>query len=147
MGGRSGPKTSTLTNKRSSAQINKHLSESSSQVTFDVFMELMSATNPTIAALYTAYKVAEFVYPIAKAGVNEYNKSGDTEKVAEKVVVETAKQSVKEVEHRTIEMVVKTTYSKAVKSANIPTKPIVDTIVTTVMSDIIEETVDSALHG
>jgi len=146
MGGRSGPKTRNVTSKGSSKQINRDITQSSSELTFDIFMQVISATNPAIAALYTAYKVTKFVYPIVTEGVKEYNKTKDGNKTVEKMAVETAKQSVKEIEGKAIDMTVKTAYSAAVKSSNVKTNPVVDTIVTSVMSEIAEQVFEGVTH-
>jgi hypothetical protein len=52
----------------------------------------VAATNPVTAALYLAYQVAKYAYPIVKAGVETKIQTGDSEAAMDAVKQETVNQ-------------------------------------------------------
>jgi len=118
------------------------LSKKSSEIAGEVIFEVLAATNPTIAALYTAYKVAKFFYPIVKEGAKEWDKTRDKDRAVKKMAEETVKQTGKAVLEASVDAVVGATYKTAVDSSGIKTNKIIDTLVTSVASNVIEEVVE-----
>lgn len=147
MGGRSGlstGKTGGGGGGGSAADIRKHLIKSSPEISAEIVMEVLSASSPAIAALYVAYKVVKFIYPIAKKGAEEYEKTGDKDRAVQKMAEETIKQTGKEIVKKTVEIAVKTSYSAVVKSNNLKTDKTIDTIVTAVVSKVTEKVIEGA---
>lgn len=144
MGGRSGPSTRTITGGSGGAstrRIKTRLDKASSKIAAEVVFEVMASTNPSIAALYLAYKVTKFVKPIVEEGAKEYRRTGDVDKATEKMAKETVKQTGKEIVKESIGVVVNETYVQTVQNTGVERNPVVDKVVTSTASKVIEEIV------
>jgi len=107
MGGRRSPQTKKLVGSGSNSSetintIKNSLDKKESEIAAKAIVAALATTNPMIAAAYTAYKVAEFIYPIAEKGVEKYEKTHNEEKALDAMKKETIKQTGKEIAGYTV---------------------------------------------
>jgi hypothetical protein len=126
---------------RAARSLNTKLVHASPKIAAEVVFQIMASTSPAVNALYVAYKLAKFVKPIIDEGVKEYETSGDSNRVTEKMVQETVKQTGKEIVNKSIGVIVDTVYTETVQNFGLETSEVVDTVVTSVASKVIEEIV------
>lgn len=101
----------------------------------------IATTNPAVAALYIAYKVAKFAYPIVEKGVKTYERTGDKEKAIEKMKEETIKQTAKEVVSTAVSTVVGANVEHVEQVAGVTVDKATNTFVETAISETINETI------
>jgi hypothetical protein len=102
----------------------------------------VAATNPVTAALYAAYTVAKYAYPIVKAGVEEKVRTGDSDKAVEAMKDETVKQVGRAAVDATVSAVSDAVVDGAVKSAGIAVPEPAKKFVSAAVSEAIEEMVE-----
>jgi len=142
MGGSSRASTSTSLGVSSGAakkDIRSKLQHATPQVVANTAVTYVAATNPGVAALYTAYQAAEILYPIVKAGAEEYAKSGDKDKAVEAMGRETETQVKEKIKELTVEQVVSTCVGVAVQSSGIKSDAARDSALTEAVTETITE--------
>ncbi len=102
----------------------------------------VAATNPVTAALYAAYTVAKYAYPIVKAGVQEKLRTGDSDKAVEAMKNETVKQVGKAAVDATVSAVSGAVVEGAAKSAGVSMTEPAKKFVSAAVSEAIEEMVE-----
>lgn len=105
-------------------------------------MAAVAATNPVTAALYAAYTVAKYAYPIVKAGVQEKLRTGDSDKAVEAMKNETVKQVGKAAVDATVSAVSGAVVEGAAKSAGVSMTEPAKKFVSAAVSEAIEEMVE-----
>ncbi len=143
MGGRLVPKSSGFigggaVSRSATRQINKKIKEHAPEAAAEITMKTIATTNPTVAALYIAYRVGKFMYPIVKEGVKKYEKTGDSDKAVDKMKEETVKQVGREVKDAVIGAVVQTAYAGAISQANVRPNETINTLVTSAIEEVIK---------
>ncbi|MGA2663462.1 MAG: hypothetical protein ABSF83_00755 [Nitrososphaerales archaeon] len=125
-----------------SSDLKVALDHGSSKVVAETAIGLVAASNPAVGMLYAAYKVAQFSYPIVKAGVEEYSKTDDKDKAVEKMAAETSKQTGNAVVETAADAVAGALVNGAAKAANErivgPVKEVVKAAVSEAISEEIE---------
>lgn len=91
--------------------------------------------DPTVTALYAAYKFAKFFYPIAETGVDEYTKTGDAGTATNKMIEKAGEQVIKKAKEKGVEAVVNAAWASAKRSSKIETDTNIDTAVTTAVTE------------
>lgn len=118
------------------------LDHGSAKAVAETAIGAVAASNPAVGVLYAAYKVAQFSYPIVKAGVEEYSKTDDTNKAVERMAVETAKQTGNAVVETAADAVAGALVNGAAKASNEPivgpAKEVVKAALSEAISDEIE---------
>lgn len=99
---RKGPQVKTLLGSASgghnaikNSDLTAQLEHGTAQAVAEATVSMLAVAHPVIGVLYFVYKAAQFTYPIVKEGLKEYEMTGDTDKAAEKMAVETFKQTGK----------------------------------------------------
>lgn len=144
MGGRASVGSSTVLGKgretiKIKRSIHKKLREKSPKIVAESVIAAVATQSPAVTALYLAYKVAKFVYPIVKKGVGEYKKTGDENKATEAMVEEAVKQTGKQVTGMVVENVVAINLDVIKSTTNIQTNEVVDKFIVTAVSKSVEE--------
>jgi len=102
----------------------------------------VAGTNPVTAALYLAYQVAKFAYPIAKAGVETMSDTGDSDQAVHAMQVETVKQVGKAAVGASVGAIANAAVDGAAKSAGAtvtqPAKAFVSTAVSEAMGELVQ---------
>lgn len=102
----------------------------------------VATAHPVTAALYAAYVVARYAYPIVKAGIEEKAKTGDSDKAVEAMAKETVNQAGKAAVDATVSAVSGAVIDGAAKSTGIqmsePAKTFVSTAVSEAIGDLIQ---------
>ncbi len=144
MEGRSGPSyTSYLGGgsggRRQNRNVQTAIGSGSAQATASVVIGAIAATHPLIAMLYAAYQVSQYVAPIAKVGIEEKLKSGDTDKALDKMGREAVHQGMELLKDKTVETIVGQVVDKS--TGGTLTKTAKD-VVASAASEVIEELID-----
>ena len=142
MGSRRGPSAHTILGSgkgatRTQTQLQKKLKDTSTKAVAEAAFKAVATTNPTVGALYLAYKVAKFTYPIVKEGVKEYNNTGDKDKAINKMKEETVKQVGREIKAAVVDTMVGASVDAVKSAANMSTNEATDTFVKTAVSETI----------
>jgi len=107
-----------------------------------VAIAAIAATNPVTAALYAAYTVAKYAFPIVKAGVEEKMRTGDSDRAVEAMKEETVKQVGRATVDATVSAVSDAVVDGAVKSTGLevtePAKKFVSAAVSEAISELVE---------
>ena len=124
MGGRSGPSARQILGprkrgRRKGSGLEGKLASGGASIVANAAFQAAAVGNPVIGAAYLAYEAAKFTYPIAKKGVEEYEKTGNKDKAIEKMREETIKQVGKKVVDKAVSSLVGTAVDGAVRNANI----------------------------
>jgi len=144
MGSRRGPSAHKILGSgkgatRSQTQLQRKLKDASTKAVAEAAFKATATTNPTIAALYLAYKVAKFTYPIVNKGVEEYARTGDKDKAIDKMKEETVKQVGREIKEAVVETIVGNSIDSVKDTANITADKTTDTFVKTAVFGTINE--------
>jgi len=123
---------------RSQANLKKKLENASAKAVAEATFETLAKTDATVGALYLAYRVAKFTYPIVKAGAEEYEKSHDSEKAIDKMKVETVKQVGAEIRGQVISAIVDRSVDVVKDTAKITVNAAADTFVKSAISGTID---------
>ena len=102
----------------------------------------VAATNPVTAALYAAYTVAKYAYPVVKAGVEEKVRTGDTDRAVEAMKEETVKQVGRAVVDATVSAVSDAVVNGAVEATGVPVTDSAKKFVAAAVSEALEEMVE-----
>lgn len=99
MEGREGPSYTSLfgsgkAGHKQNQSVQTAIESGSAQATASVVIGAIAATHPLIGALYAAYQISQYVAPIAKAGLEEKIRSGDTDKAVDKMGKEAVRQGM-----------------------------------------------------
>jgi hypothetical protein len=86
--GRQGPQVKEITGPRGiakddRARLEDTLRTGSARAVAGVAIAAVATTNPVTAAVYVAYTVAKYAFPIVKAGVEEKMRTGDNDRAIE----------------------------------------------------------------
>ncbi len=92
-----------------------------------------------VSVLYTVYKVVDIMYPIIKAGAEEYAKTGDKDKAVEAMGKETVNQVKEAIRDFTVEKAVGACVSVAVQASGGQSDTVRDETVTAAVSTTISE--------
>jgi hypothetical protein len=144
MGSRKGPSAQRIIGpstgfKRTQTDLQKKLRDASSKAVAEAAFKAVATGNPTIGALYLAYKVAKFTYPIVKKGAQEYSKSGNKDKAVDEMKKETAKQVGREIAGAAVGSIVDTSINAVKDTAKITVEKTADTFVKAAISGTISE--------
>lgn len=101
----------------------------------------IATANPAVAIMYAAYQVATYTYPIAKEGISEYSKSGDSERAVDKMKQETIRQTGKAVTDATVDAVAGAAVRGAISSTGIAANQTATTFVQTAITETISEAI------
>jgi hypothetical protein len=147
MGSRKGASAKSIWGSRPVASKNQthlqqKLRDASSKAVAETAFQAVAQSNPTVGALYLAYRVAKFTYPIVKDGVEEYAKTGDTNKALEKMKEETVKQVGNEVKGAIIDTIIGSSVDAVRDSAHIAVNETTSTFVKTAISETISELIE-----
>jgi len=142
MGSRKGPSAHAILGSgkgatRTQTQLQRKLKDASTKAVAEAAFKAVATINPTIEALYLAYKVAKFTYPIVKEGLKEYNNTGDKDKAVDKMKEETVKQIGREIKDAAVDTMVSASVDAVKSAANISTDKAADTFVKTAVSETI----------
>jgi hypothetical protein len=124
---------------RAQTQLQKKLKDATTKAVVEASFKTVASTNPTIGALYLAYKAAKFTYPIAKSGLQEYRRTGDKDKALDKMKEATAKQVGREIKDAVVDTMVGVSVDAAKSAAKVSTTEAADTFVKTAVSETISE--------
>lgn len=147
MGSRKGPSTHEILSpskyaSRAQSRIQRKLEGAAAKGVAEAAFKAVAENDTTVGALYFAYKVAKFTYPIAKKGVEEYDKTGNKEKAIDKMKSETVKQVGKEIRGTAVETVVGAAINGVKDAANIVIEKPVDMFIKTAVSETINEMIE-----
>jgi hypothetical protein len=145
--GRQGPQVREIVGPRGMSRdakgsLEEALRTGTSRAVAGAAIAAVAATNPVTAALYAAYTVAKYAYPIVKAGVQEKVRTGDSDKAVEAMKRETVKQVGKATVDATVSAVSAAVVDGAVKSAGVSITEPAKKFVSTAVSEAIEEMVE-----
>jgi len=143
MGGRKGPSSHKILKgkgaPRAQANVQRKLRSAPSQVVAKAAFKAAATMDPTIGALYLAYKVAQYTYPIVKEGVKEYAKTGDKDAAVEKMKDKTVDQVGKAVKEKAVEVIVGVAVDDVKDVSGIVVEKAADTFVKAAVSETIKE--------
>lgn len=146
MGGRSGSSSvsimgSGIAARRARADIRTKLERAPPEAAAEAAVQALAISHPAIAALYAAYKVAKFIYPIVGEGMKTYEKTGDKEQAVNAMKNEVIKQTAKEIVSATVSTVVGVAVDRAEEAAKITIDKTTDTFVKAAISEIANEVI------
>ena len=146
MGGRRGSSISSILGQgrsasRARSEIQNKLEKAPPEAVAAATIQVVAMAHPAVAALYAAYKVAKFMYPIVKEGVETYEKTGDKDKAVEKMKEETIKQTAKTITSAAISTVVGAGVDQVAQAAGGTVDNTTNTFVKTAVSEAIDEVV------
>lgn len=114
--------------------------EGSNAVAIAAFAAAAQAV-PVVGILYAAYQVGKYTYPIAKEGVAEYARTGDSNRAVEAMAKETVRQTGKAVVEATVSSVAGAATHGALGSAGIKADKTATTFVQAAVSQVIGDAI------
>lgn len=135
MGGREGGGVSIVIGQGKRIKLGKKIENAAPEIVANAAAEAVLTSTPALSSLYLAYRVVQFMYPIVKEGVKEYDKTGDVNKAVEAG----AKEAIKQTANIVVEKSVEGVYEKIKTQTGIKTDHVMDTIITSIVSDTINE--------
>ena len=96
---------------------------------------------PVVGILYAAYQVAKYTYPIAKEGVAEYSRTGDSDRAVQAMAKETVRQTGKAAVDATVSSVAGAATHGALRAAGIKADKTATTFVQAAVSEVIGDAI------
>ena len=122
--------------------LQQKLDKEAAKIAAESVIQVLGTIMPFLGALYLIYKIATFVYPVAKAGVVTYSKTTDMDAAYESMAKEFARQAIKAATGAFVRQEVASTMANS--SLDIKIGDMFYEAVNAVADNTIEEVIDEA---